>query len=427
MHTIFTYIAKAIAVPIIAILTMSGYSIAPQQIQQAPQMQQSPKVGAAPQFTAAAPTTLYGSGVSSSDTSIRVNELTTPNGYLIQTADVVGGATNVFYATLEPASVRKETISCTAITQNSDGSAYMTGCSRGLLFTYPYTASTTLARAHSGGSPVVLSNSPQLYNDIITYVNNSMAAGTVDASPTAKGVVEVASANEAAAHAQNGSGNTSAYLALTTNVASSTCLSAATQVIVSSTTNGFIDSSCLPSTILKALTFGSNATFSGTQTTFSTTTTFYGNTSGTNIIAVSTSTFNFLGNTGEKTIISGIIKGGTFATTSIVRINIPYQGTIGDSPTLKLYIGGTNVATKVLGAVPPATPVFGTVRWDIAATSSPNSQIDELTIASSSVVYQTSYSQINTSSDVSVAFTVTGSGSSNTTWTSDYATIEKLR
>lgn len=261
LSNLFTYIAKAISIPLVFVLSAAGYSLSPAQTQQ------PARLGAAPQFTAAAPTTLYGSGITSSATSIRVSALTTPNGYPIQTADLVGGVGNVFYGTIEPSSARKETVSCTSVAQNGDGSATVSGCSRGLLFTYPYTASTTLARAHSGGSAFVLSNSPQLYNDIITYVNNAMAAGTVDASPTVKGVVEVSTAAEAASHAQNGSGNTSAYLALTTNVSSSTRAANTAQVVVSSSTDGYIDSSYLNG----VATLSANNVWTG-RNTFSTTT-----------------------------------------------------------------------------------------------------------------------------------------------------------
>lgn len=202
--------------------------------------------GAAPQFTAAAPTSLFGSGINSTQTTIQLNALTTPSGsYALKTLDLVGGVGNMFYATIEPATINKETVGCTAVTQNSNGSATMTGCSRGLSFYYPYQASTSLAESHAGGSTVVLSDSPQLYNDIITYVNNATVAGAVDAAPGVKGIVDVATAAQAAGGVLNGSGNTDAYLALTSNIASSTRTANKAQVVISSSTTGFIDSSYL--------------------------------------------------------------------------------------------------------------------------------------------------------------------------------------
>lgn len=253
-------LAKIAIAPTIWLMSLAGYS---------PQAQQTVNVGAAPQFTAAAPTTLYGSGIGSSDTSIKVTSLTTPNGYAIQTADLVGGAQNVYYATIEPSSSLKETVSCSGDTQNPDGTAILTGCTRGLLFTYPYTASTTLARPHSGGSAVALSNSPQLYNDIITYINNAVIAGGIDAQPGTKGVVDIATAIQAASHAQNGSGATSAYLALTSNISSSTRKANTAQVVVSSSTDGYIDSSYInPANFAAFGTVGKNLFFATSSQTW---------------------------------------------------------------------------------------------------------------------------------------------------------------
>jgi len=236
MNTIFHKIATVIIGGLMTVSSLFGFN---QQTVQ-PQSLGAP----APQFTAAKPTYLYGGGISSSDVSIKLTALVTPNGTPITTAQLVGSALlNVFYATIEPSTNKKETISCTGVTQNGDGTAVITGCTRGLQFTYPYTASSTLAIGHSGGSAVVLSNSPQVYNDIITYINNATSSGAVDASVTAKGLVAVATANQAASNAQVGSGNTSAYLALTTSIASSTRVGSSSVVVITSSSTGYIDSS----------------------------------------------------------------------------------------------------------------------------------------------------------------------------------------
>lgn len=209
-------------------------------------------LGAAPQFVSAKPTYLYGSGISSSDTSIKLTSLVTPTGDPIITNQLIGGVSNVFYGTLEPNTTRKETVSCTTVTQNSDNTAILSGCTRGLLFTYPYTASSSLAFSHSGGSRFVLSNSPQLYQDIIDYVNNATSSGAVDASLTAKGIVEVATGTEAASNKAIGSGNTSAPLALTTAISTSTAPSSGNYVVVTKST-GKIDNAFLDSTATATL------------------------------------------------------------------------------------------------------------------------------------------------------------------------------
>lgn len=248
------------------------------------------KTMSAPQYVAAKPTTLYGSGISSADTTIRLQFLKTPGGTNIQTADLIGGASgpgSVFYGTIEPSTVRKETVSCTTVTQNSDGTATLAGCSRGLLFVYPYTASTSLAISHSGGSGFVISNSPQLYNDIINYVASTSYAGVVDATQSIKGIVELATGNEAASHKAVGAGDTSAGLTLWSGISSSTRTANTAQVVVSSSTDGYIDPSYLDSTRV-ALTSG--AIFSGNLSMSGTATSTFASTTVTAYVATTTTT-----------------------------------------------------------------------------------------------------------------------------------------
>lgn len=105
---------------------------------------------------------LSGSGVSSSATSITLQSLTIPQtGQPIIDADM----SSTFYLTLEPGNkTRQEIVSCTTVTQNSGGTATLSGCSRGLSPITPYTASTTLSFVHAGGSQVIFSDPPQLFN-----------------------------------------------------------------------------------------------------------------------------------------------------------------------------------------------------------------------------------------------------------------------
>lgn len=178
-------------------------------------------LGAAPQFISANPSSLYGSGITSTQTSLTLTSFTFPGNasQLITTADI----TPAVFLTIEPTNpTKKEFVSCTTVSQNSNGTATLSGCNRGLSFASPYTASSTLRQSHSGGVRVVASNSPSFYDAIIAYVNTITAAGVVDASGIAKGIVEVATGAEAAATAAIGSGNTSAPLTLTTAIATST-------------------------------------------------------------------------------------------------------------------------------------------------------------------------------------------------------------
>ena len=105
---------------------------------------------------------LYGSGVVASDTSITLTDFDTPvSGYNLTMSSF--GDTG--YLTLEPGNTtRQEFVSFTGVTQNSDDSATLTGVTRGLSPISPFTASTTLRKAHPGGSVAVLSDPPQLFN-----------------------------------------------------------------------------------------------------------------------------------------------------------------------------------------------------------------------------------------------------------------------
>ena len=107
---------------------------------------------------------LSGSGIYSSASSITLQSLTIKQtGYKLVDADF----SDVFYITLEPGSnSRQEIASCTTVTQNAAGTATLSGCSRGLLPFSPYTASTTYDFAHAGGTQVIFSDPPQLFNQL---------------------------------------------------------------------------------------------------------------------------------------------------------------------------------------------------------------------------------------------------------------------
>lgn len=120
--------------------------------------------------------TLAGAGISSSETSITLTSLTIPQiGYKIQDSDV----SDTFYVTIEPGSrSRQEIVSCTTVTQNADDTATLSGCSRGLSPITPYTASSTLQFSHAGGSTVIFSDPPQLFNQTTFKDNDETITGT---------------------------------------------------------------------------------------------------------------------------------------------------------------------------------------------------------------------------------------------------------
>lgn len=120
--------------------------------------------------------TLAGAGIASSDTSFTLTSFTiTQTGYKIQDSDM----SETFYVTFEPGSrSRQEIASCTTVTQNSDGTATISGCTRGLLPITPYTASTSLQFAHAGGSTVIFSDPPQLFNQASFKDNDETITGS---------------------------------------------------------------------------------------------------------------------------------------------------------------------------------------------------------------------------------------------------------
>ena len=127
---------------------------------------------------------ISGSGITSTGTSITLTSLTIPQtGQKIQDADL----SSTFFLTVEPGNTtRQEFASCTTLTQNSSGTATLSGCSRGLSPISPYTASTTLGFAHSGGSKVIFSNPPQLYDQATFKTNDETITGTwLIGTPTA--------------------------------------------------------------------------------------------------------------------------------------------------------------------------------------------------------------------------------------------------
>lgn len=115
------------------------------------------------------------SSVGSSDVSLTLTSFKEPVSNIRYTMSYLNST--IEYATLEPQTSTKEFISFTGITQNSDGTATLTGLSRGLGFSYPYTASTTLQQSHSGQSILILSNPPQLTNQYANRNNNDSIFG----------------------------------------------------------------------------------------------------------------------------------------------------------------------------------------------------------------------------------------------------------
>lgn len=128
---------------------------------------------------------IAGSGVTAAATSITLQSLTIPQtGYELLDADF----SDTFYITLEPGNTKKqEIVSCTTVVQNANNTATVSGCSRGLLPYSPFTASSSYAFAHGGGTQVIFSDPPQLFNEYPAKANTSTITGqwTFNALPYA--------------------------------------------------------------------------------------------------------------------------------------------------------------------------------------------------------------------------------------------------
>lgn len=116
---------------------------------------------------------LKGSGIISTATTIPVQSFKDPQENNIVTADLGDKC----YATLEPNTIREEIISFTGVTQNADGTADLTGVTRNLDYTTPYTQISSTGFAHAGGTLLVVSNNPQVYDDMSSNANDETITG----------------------------------------------------------------------------------------------------------------------------------------------------------------------------------------------------------------------------------------------------------
>lgn len=114
--------------------------------------------------------TLAGAGVTSSQNTITLTSFKLPDPN--KTPIVMSMFGQIGYGVLEPQSSKIENISFTGVTQNANGTAVLTGVSRGLSFYTPFAASSTLSLAHAGGSYLILSNSAAFYGQQFLFSNN---------------------------------------------------------------------------------------------------------------------------------------------------------------------------------------------------------------------------------------------------------------
>ena len=106
-------------------------------------------------------TTLSGSGVTATDTTIILSSFKLPDGATTITMSDFG---TTGFGTLEAGTSREESISFTGITQNANGTATLTGVTRGLRLVSPYDEVSANKFAHAGGSTFTITNTSAFYS-----------------------------------------------------------------------------------------------------------------------------------------------------------------------------------------------------------------------------------------------------------------------
>lgn len=117
------------------------------------------------------------SPLSATATSVPLTSFLEPGSNVPYTMGYLNSS--IEFATIDPTFPgRTETISFTGITQNSNGTAVLTGVTRGLTGSYPYTASSTLGITHSAQAVLLLSDSAQVFNQYLQGGGNNVITGS---------------------------------------------------------------------------------------------------------------------------------------------------------------------------------------------------------------------------------------------------------
>jgi hypothetical protein len=140
-----------------------------------------------PYYPAGGKTYTLGASISSTATSITLSSFTLPVSGTLVTMAVLN--TDIAYGTLDPKTSSSEFISFTGITQNANGTATLTGVTRGLNKVHPFTTNTAYRLPHSGQSVFILSDAPQVFNEYAVLRNANVFSGIQEFTllPTSSG------------------------------------------------------------------------------------------------------------------------------------------------------------------------------------------------------------------------------------------------
>lgn len=354
---------------------------------------------------------LSGAGVNATQNTIQLSSFTTPDGTPI-TMTMFG---TIGYGALEPQTTAKiEDVTFTGITQNTNGTATLTGVTRGLQFVYPYTQSVTLEKSHSGGATFIITNTAGFYYNEFTMNNNNNlftwpaastspatrgyvdfvafnGAAVINANTVNKGVVQIATGAQAAA--STGAGSTGATVVLPASVASSTWNKAtAANVIPVSASNGYIDNNFLSpyASTTWAASSTAKATFHGLPYSFpsirgASSTALAedgaGNLTWQNydllLNGASSTPQLIIPSTASSTLYSFPLPGGLLGTKNVLRITL-YMDSGGDlSNDLMYFEMGYGNSTTTASIRTPQTTDFNQLKvtFTISGNSATNSQV----------------------------------------------------
>jgi len=117
-----------------------------------------------------------GSSIGSTDSTILLSSFIEPISEVPYTMALLN--TDIVYGTIAPKTSSSEFISFTGITQNSNGTATLTGVTRGLAKKYPFTSSATFKLPHAGQSQFIISDAPQVFEKYAAKDNDETITGT---------------------------------------------------------------------------------------------------------------------------------------------------------------------------------------------------------------------------------------------------------
>lgn len=134
------------------------------------------------------------SSINATQTTVALSSFTEPGSNIPYTMTYLNS--DIEYATINPTSANTEFISFTGITQNSNGTALLTGVTRGLERSYPYAASSTLAHSAPGQTQLILSSPPQFFNEYASKRNSQVISGQWQFTTVPTSSIQCASADQ---------------------------------------------------------------------------------------------------------------------------------------------------------------------------------------------------------------------------------------